>query len=158
MPGLVAEIAERVKRPNQYGMRPLSSALFVLAAVGCGAASSKPAGYAGDDARDFVEEHRATLEEEIGVGSGPTIYDLAILANCQDVPLMGRRLHRRQAQFFEPAGTDDEAVAERIVRFLEESRELRCLGLDQGRQRLMGAGTRHIGPRRSDVIRRGGTP
>lgn len=139
-------------------MRQLLAALFLLSALGCGASSSQPAGHAGDDARDFVIKNRAALEKEIGVGSGPTIYNLAILANCQDIPQMNRRLHRRQADFFAPAGTSDEVVAERMVRFLHERRELRCLDLDTGNQRLMGAGTRHIGPYRSQVTLRGGTP
>jgi hypothetical protein len=139
-------------------MQRLVSALFLLVAVGCGASSPNPAGYAGDDARDFVKKHRAALEKEIGVGSGSTIYNLAILANCQDVPLMARRLHKRQAEFFEPAGTQDEVVAERVVRFLEENPDLRCLDLELGNRRLMAAGTRHIGPSRSQVLRRGGTP
>jgi hypothetical protein len=139
-------------------MRHWVSALFLLSAVGCGGSSPHPAGYAGDDARDFVKKHRAALEKEIGVGSGSTIYDLAILANCQDIPLMGRRLHKRQAEFFEPAGTGDEVVAERLVRFLEENPDLRCLDLELGDRRQMAAGRRHIGPYRSEVTRRGGTP
>jgi len=139
-------------------MRQLLSALFLLSALGCGASSSQPAGHAGDDARDFIKKHRAALEKEIGIGSGSTIYDLAILANCQDIPQMNRRLHRRQADFFEPAGTSDAVVAERLVRFLEKSPELRCLDLETGNRRLMAAGTRHIGPYRSQVTRRGGTP
>jgi hypothetical protein len=139
-------------------MRLVLSALFALVAVGCGASSPQPAGYAGDDARDFVKKHRAALEKEIDVGSGSTIYNLAILANCQDIPLMGRRLHKRQAEFFEPVGTNDEVVAERVVRFLETSPDLRCLDLELGNRRQMAAGTRHIGPSRSQVTRRGGTP
>jgi hypothetical protein len=139
-------------------MRLVLSALFALLAVGCGASSPQPAGYAGNDARDFVKKHRAALEKEIGVGSGSTIYNLAILANCQDIPLMGRRLHKRQAEFFEPVGTNDEVVAERVVRFLETSPDLRCLDLELGNRRQMAAGTRHIGPSRSQVTRRGGTP
>ena len=79
--------------------------LLVLLVVGCGPAptpADDPAGYAGPDARAFVEKHRAELEAEIAVGSGQTIYNLAILADCQDVPQLSRRLHRRQAQLFAP--------------------------------------------------------
>jgi hypothetical protein len=150
--------------------------------LGCAAASSKPAGYAGDDARDFAKKHRAALEKDILTGSGPTLYDLAILANCQDIALMGRRLHKHREVLLGPGGTNDDAVAgevapsaaasgavpgrvvpdevvaERVVRFLEDNRELRCLDLELGKQRLMAAGTRHIGPSRAQVSRRGGTP
>jgi len=61
-----------------------------------------PAGYAGDDARAFVVQHRVELQTEIAAGSGPRIYNLAIIANCQDVPALGRRLHRHQDDFFPP--------------------------------------------------------
>jgi len=153
--------------------RLLSSRFLVLVGVlaaGCGSGSSKPAGYAGDDARDFVKKHRVALEKDIRTGSGPTLYDLAILANCQDIPLMGRRLHKHQEELLGPgstsekaatnekAATHDEVVADRVVRFLEDNSELRCLDLELGNQRLMAAGTRHIGPSRSQVARRGGTP
>lgn len=129
-------------------------------AAGC-ASRSTPARYAGDDARDFVEEHREVLEAEIRRGSGPRLYDLAIIANCQDVPQLGRRLHRQQEALLAPvegSPPGDEAVAERVVEFLTNTRELRCLGLDVSRQGDLAGGTRHIGPTRSEVIRRGGTP
>lgn len=143
-----------------------------------------PVGDAGDDARAFIVQNREKLQAEIAAGSGPRIYDLAILANCQDVPALGRRLHRHQDDFFAPepaeaaagaaegatpgatgadaevAGTTgaDAEVADRIVRFMSESRELRCLNLDASRTRDMSAGRRHILPRRSQVTARGGTP
>lgn len=201
MPDLVAEIAERVKQPHNPAMRKLGSMLLVVLGVGCGPApmpADGPVGYAGPDARAFVQKHRAELEAEIGVGSGQTIYDLAILANCQDVPQLSRRLHRRQPQLFAPEGNpeggnvrvdaqhgtgqrsdavvgnpvgggvpaggapaaeaSDAVVAERIVRFMEESREFRCQGLDRTRTRQFAAGTRHVGPRRGATTARGGTP
>jgi hypothetical protein len=111
--------------------------------VGCGERAAPPARFAGDDARAFVREHRAELEAEINTGSGPRIYDLAILANCQDVPALGRRLHKQRDNFFAPAGgaageapaaapsaaaasnaaapPSDEVVAERVVRFMSEN-------------------------------------
>jgi hypothetical protein len=140
-----------------------------------------PAGYAGDDARAFVQKHRSELQAEIAAGSGPRLYDLAILANCQDVPQLGRRLHRRQEElFYQGAGeprdgrpasaapgedrgpsgmaVSDSEAAERVVRFMQNRRELRCLGLDLSRQREFAAGRRHIGPRRGPTTARGGTP
>jgi hypothetical protein len=138
-----------------------------------------PAGYAGDDARAFVQKHRTELQAEIATGSGPRLYDLAILADCQDVPQLGRRLHRRQDELFyqsasQPADgrpasaatgearggapVSDSEAAERVVRFMQDRRELRCLNLDLSRQRLFAAGRRHIGPRRGPTTARGGTP
>jgi len=145
-----------------------------------------PAGYAGDDARDFVREHRAELQAEIDAGSGPRLYDLAIIADCQDVPALGRRLHKRRDELFAPVngnavegGTvegsggaatppSDAEVAERVVRFMSEndrsstgtfdSGELRCLNLEIGRHSQLAAGTRHIGPSRAATTARGGTP
>jgi hypothetical protein len=108
-----------------------------------------PAGYAGDDARVFVREHRAELEAEIDTGSGPRLYDLAVIAGCQDVPALGRRLHKQRENLFAPVGPagevagaggppgsasapgpaapgpavppSDEDVAERVVRFMGEN-------------------------------------
>jgi hypothetical protein len=195
MSGLVAEIAERVKRPHNLVMRRLGNWFgngFVLGArsgrrgaltliasavfsVACGSRPPPP-GYAGDDARAFVREHRAELEKEIALGSGPRIHDLAIVANCQDVPELGRRLRQRRDDFFSnrsdsenkenlPAGTaaasagvPDADVAERVVRFMQDRREFRCLDLDLTRQNEFSAGRRHIGPRRSATTARGGTP
>jgi hypothetical protein len=133
-----------------------------------------PAGYAGDDARAFVVKHRAELQAEIAAGSGPRIYDLAILANCQDVPALGRRLHRHHDDLFlsapatepdgdtpaanTPAANSDAEIADRVVRFMADRRELRCLNLDLSRTREMAAGRRHIGPRRGPTTARGGTP
>jgi hypothetical protein len=159
----------------------------VLGLSGCGSRAAPPARYAGDDARAFVREHRAELETEITVGSGPRLYDLAIIAGCQDLPALNRRLHKRRDNLFAPApaavgettgtpsgaaGTtvppSDEQVAERVVRFMGEnaatsrgtpnSGELRCLYLEYGRQSDLAAGRRHIGPLRGPTTARGGTP
>lgn len=116
--------------------------------AGCGSRSAPPARHAGDDARTFVREHRAELEAEINTGSGPRLYDLAVLAGCQDVPALGRRLHKQSDNLFAPAGDaageapsrpsaasapgaaaassagsgpSDEDVAERVVRFMSEN-------------------------------------
>jgi len=181
---LVAEIAEPVKQAHNPDMQrlknPFSSgnlalrgqhrgaalpragvwiAVAALWAAGCGPRPT-PAGYAADDARAFVQKHRAKLQEEVAIGSGPRIYDLAILANCQDVPELGRGLHQHQAQLFASgaSGPADAEVAERVVRFMEERRELRCLNLDVSRTREFAAGRRHIGPWRGPTSARNGTP
>jgi hypothetical protein len=115
-----------------------------------------PAGYAGDDVRAFVSQHRAELQDEIALGSGPGLYDLSVVAGCQDVPQVGRRLHRRYGEIFAPPTVSDAEVAERVLGILSRTRELRCLNLDLSRQSELAAGRRHIGPRRSGlpVLRR----
>jgi len=140
------------------GMRQLSS-LFLAGTIaactvsafgltGCGSRSAPPARHAGNDARAFVREHRAELEAEINAGSGPRLYDLAVLAGCQDFPALGRRLHKQRGNLFAPVGgaageatsassaasaastaaassagtaPSDEDVAERVVRFMSEN-------------------------------------
>jgi hypothetical protein len=113
-----------------------------------------PAGYAGDDVRTFVSQHRAELQDEIAIGSGPGLYDLSIVAGCQDVPEVGRRLHKGYHEIFAPETVSDAEVAERVVGILSGTRELRCLGLDLSRQSELSAGRRYIGPRRSQVSTR----
>ena len=147
-------------------MRWSGALVLTVFALGCGGSRSTPPGYAGDDARDFVREHRAELEKEIDTGSGPRLYDLAVLAGCQDVFLLNRRLHRNQEKILGASGeaaasaepVSDAEVGDRVVRFLTDARELRCLYLDTSRQSLFAAGTRHIGPTRAQVYQRGATP
>jgi hypothetical protein len=134
----------------------------VLGMTACGARSTPP-GHAGDDARAFVTKHRVELQAEIAAGSGPRIYDLAILADCQDVPALSRGLRRHHDDFFLPEGAPpganaDAEVADRMVRFMSDRRDFRCVNLDLSRSRQMAAGRRHIGPRRGATTARGGTP
>jgi hypothetical protein len=141
-------------------MRRLVVSLLGLSlTLACGSRQT-PAGYAGDTARAFVRDHRAALQGEIELGgSGPQMHELSILADCQDVPELGRALHRKREVLFSPAGSaalpSDAEVAERVVTLLGESPELRCLGLELGRQREFSAGRRHVGPTRSDVALHG---
>jgi hypothetical protein len=135
-------------------MRWLGSILIALAAAGCGG-RPPPAGYAGDDARDFIRKNRTELEAEIDTGSGPRLYDLAILADCQDISQLGRRLHKRRADVLGPASSTDDEVADRMVRFLTDNRDLRCASLDLSQESTLHAGRREIGPQRSSVALRG---
>jgi hypothetical protein len=145
----------------------LGAGLLATGLLACGARSVPP-GHAGDDARAFVTKHRSELQAEIAVGSGPRIYDLAILADCQDVPALSRGLRRHHDDFFLPEGAPpgaaaisevgDAEVADRVVRFMSDRRDFRCLNLDLSRSRQMAAGRRHIGPRRGATTARGGTP
>jgi hypothetical protein len=138
-------------------MSRLRPPLVLVAAAACGAALAcgprpmPPAGYAAADVRAFVTQHRAELESEIAIGSGPGLYDLSTLAGCQDVPEVGRTLHKQYREIFDSETTSDAKVAERMVDILGHTRELRCLGLDLSRQSEFSAGRRHIGPGRSHL-------
>lgn len=122
-----------------------------VVAAGCGARQTPP-GYAGADVEAFVREHRAELEREMAIGSGARMYDLAIVAGCQDIPEMNRRLHKSHEQVFTPPGVSDEQVAAEVTSILEQTEELRCLNLDTSRQRIFSAGRREIGPNRPHVL------
>jgi hypothetical protein len=121
--------------------------LAAALAVGCGP-RPEPAGYGAADAHTYVREHRHELEEEINLGSGDAINQLSIVAGCQDLPEMGRVLHRQRAELFGPPTANDEEVAERIVGLLTERPELRCLDLDLSQQSTLAAGRRDVLPRR----------
>ena len=118
-------------------------------AVGCGS-RPVPAGYGAADAHAYVRDHREELEEEINLGSGDALNQLSIVAGCQDLPQMGRTLHRQRAEIFGPPTASDEEVAERIVGVLAERGELRCLDLDLSQQSTLSAGRRDVLPRRQD--------
>lgn len=126
----------------------MRATLFIAVLTTCAACGPRPppAGYAKADVLAFVQQHRAALEAESKVGSGPTLYDLGIVAGCQNQPELDRRLHKDHDQIFAPPA--DAEVAERVVSTLTETRELRCLHLDLSRQSESSAGLRHIGPRR----------
>jgi hypothetical protein len=121
---------------------------WVLAAawvLGCGARQTPVVGDAGPDARAFVAQQRPELEREINVGSGETIYQLSVIAGCQDLPALGRELRQRRHQIFTPDAPDDATVAARVVDIMSERRELRCLDLELQRPRVFSAGRRKVG-------------
>lgn len=115
--------------------------------VGCGP-RPVPAGYGAADAHAYARENRKELEEEINVGSGDALNQLSIVAGCQDLPEMGRVLHRQRAEIFGPPTASDEEAAERIVGLLTERPELRCLDLDLSQQSTLSAGRRDVLPGR----------
>lgn len=127
----------------------MQTLVFLLALVtfACGP-RAQPAGYGAADAHTFVEEHRQELEQDIRVGSGEALYQLAIVADCQNVAEVGRFLHRQYTELFGSPSLTDAEIAGRIVKLIEGRRELRCLDLDISRQRMFAAGRRHVGPRR----------
>jgi hypothetical protein len=127
-------------------MRTLFAASLLVTCASCGP-RPPPAGYARDDVHAFVREHRAALQQEAKIGSGPTLRDLGIVAGCQNQPELARRLHKDHDEIF--AAPADAEVAERVIGTLKETRELRCLDLELSRERQFAAGTRHVGPRRS---------
>jgi hypothetical protein len=127
-------------------MRSLLAISLLVTCASCGPRPPPP-GYARDDVHAFVREHRAALQQEAKIGSGPTLRDLGILAGCQNQPELARRLHKDHDEIF--AAPADAEVAERVIASLKKTRELRCLNLELSREREFSAGLRHIGPRRS---------
>jgi hypothetical protein len=126
-------------------MRAIRLIALSAACAACGP-RLVPSGYAKHDVLAFVQSHRAELQAEARIGSGPHLRDLGISAGCQNQPELDRRLRKNHDQVFAPAS--DAEVAERIVTTLTRTKELRCLDLELGREREHAAGLRHIGPRR----------
>jgi DUF3015 family protein len=129
-------------------VQPFMLGLLGLAcACGAGAVSEAPSGDATAAATRYVIENRPELEREIGIGSGEALYELSILADCQNLPELGRSLKRKQAEIFPVPPPSDPAVAERIVDVMRRESVLRCRDLERGRNRPFAAG-RHsvVGP------------
>jgi hypothetical protein len=103
-----------------------------------------PAGDATVATREYVVEHRAELEREIARGSGEALHQLSILADCQDLPELGRTLRKKQAEIFPVPPPSDSQVADHIVVLLREETTLVCRDLELGRQRPFAAGRRHV--------------
>jgi hypothetical protein len=121
----------------------LSLGLLSLA-CGCGIRGGVPAGDATVEARQYVVEHRAELERDIARGSGEAIYELSIIADCRDLPELGRTLKRKHAEIFPVPPPNDQEVADRIVSLLRERNELVCRDLERGRVRPFSAGRRQV--------------
>jgi hypothetical protein len=94
--------------------------------------------------RQYVIEHRAQLEAEIEIGSGSALRDLAKVADCRDIPELGRTLHRKRAQIFPVPPPSDSAVAEQVLTILTEETQLVCRDLELGPNRPFNAGRRHV--------------
>lgn len=124
--------------------------IAAAALLGCGARQdTPPVGYAGPDTEAFIVEHRAELEREIAVGSGSTIYDLSIVAGCQDIGELGRELRQRKDLIFGAEGgapaVDDHTVAQRIIDVMVNNPEIRCIDLEVSQGRVFTAGRRNVG-------------
>jgi len=102
------------------------------------------AGYAGPDTRAFIIQHRPALEREIAIGSGESLYELSIVAGCQNLDALQRDLHRHRDDIFTPAATDDTHVADRILDILTSNPDLRCVDLELTRNRVFAAGRRSV--------------
>jgi DUF3015 family protein len=123
-----------------FGYVLVGGAMF----LGCGSRQAPPAGYAGPSAREFVVQHRPELEREIGVGSGENLYQLSILAGCQDLPALGRELRNEREEIFGNGGVEDAAVADRVLQVMTDHPELRCVDLELSPNREFAAGRRKV--------------
>jgi hypothetical protein len=117
--------------------------LCILAAA-CGARAVPPSGDGALSTRQYVVKHRAQLEAEIAIGSGSGLRDLARVADCRDIPELGRTLHRRRAQIFPVPPPSDAAVADQVLTILMDETELVCRDLELGPNRPFNAGRRHV--------------
>jgi hypothetical protein len=128
----------------------LSLALLCLAcacgvpAVRGGVSGSAPAGDATVAARQYVVEHRAQLEREIERGSGEALSELSIIADCLDLPELGRTLKRKHAEIFPVPPPSDPEVADRIIVLLRARSELVCRDLERGPTRPFSAGRHRV--------------
>jgi hypothetical protein len=126
-------------------VRPFGLGLLGLAcACAAGAVREAPAGDATAAARQYVIEHRPELEREIRIGSGEALYELSILADCQDLPELGRSLKRKQAEIFPVPPPSDPEVADRIVDVMRRESVLRCRDLETGPHRPFAAGRHRV--------------
>lgn len=101
-------------------------------------------GYAEPDTRAFIIENRAALEREIAVGSGESLYELSIVAGCQNLGAVQRELHEHREEIFTSSATDDERIADGILNVLTTRPELRCVDLELDRNRVFAAGRRSV--------------
>ena len=122
----------------------LCTMLLCILAAACGARAVPPSGDGAVSARRYVVEHRAQLEAEIAIGSGSALRDLARVADCRDIPELGRTLHRKRAQIFPVPPASDGAVADQVLSILTEETELVCRDLELGPNRPFNAGRRHV--------------
>ena len=126
-------------------VRPFVLGLLGLAcACGAGAVGEVPAGDATPAATRYVMEHRPELEREISIGSGEALYELSILADCQDLPELGRSLKRKQAEIFPVPPPSDPEVANRIVAVMRDESVLRCRDLETGPTRPFAPGRHRV--------------
>jgi hypothetical protein len=145
----------------------LSLALLCLACA-CGVRGAvpgaAPVGDATVAAQQYVVDHRVELERDIARGSGEALYELSIIADCLDLPELGRTLKRKRAEIFpvpppvDPASVpqsvpqsappsappSDREVADRIVALMKERSELGCRDLERGPTRPFSAGRHRV--------------
>jgi len=116
-----------------------------LLSLACACATrAMPAGDATVATRQYVIEHRVELEHEIERGSGEALYQLSIIADCQDLAELGRTLRRKHAGIFPVPPPSDPEVADHIVVLLRNETALRCRDLELGPARPFSAGRRRV--------------
>jgi Protein of unknown function (DUF3015) len=122
----------------------VSLSLGVLGlACACGV-RGVPAGDATVAVRQYVVAHRGQLEQDIERGSGEALYQLSLLADCQNLAELGRTLHRKHTEIFPVPPPRDPDVADRIVVLMRERPEFGCRDLELGRSRPLSAGRRRV--------------
>src|SRR5262245_35593882 len=119
-----------------------SLGLYVLSCA-C-ATRGMPAGDATAATRQYVIEHRPELQRDIQRGTGESLYDLSIVADCQDLWQLGRTLRKKQSEIFPVPQASDTDVADRIVTLLREDSQLVCRDLELGHQRPFSAGRHRV--------------
>jgi hypothetical protein len=72
------------------------------------------------------------------------LYQLSIIADCLDLPGLGRTLSKKQAEIFPAPPATDPEVADRILVLLRERSELVCRDLELGPTRPFTAGRRRV--------------
>jgi hypothetical protein len=110
----------------------------------CGARAVPASGDAAAGARRYVVEHRVQLEQEIEIGSGAALRDLARLADCREIAELGRTLHRKRATIFPVPSPSDDKVADQVLAILTDEPQLVCRDLELGPNRPFNAGRRHV--------------
>ena len=131
-------------RGRTFVVAPLCTISLCILAGACGERALPPSGDGAVSTRQYVIEHRAELEAEIAIGSGSALRDLANVAHCQDIPELGRTLHRKRSQIFPVPPPSDSAVADEVLSILADEPELVCRDLELGPNRPFNAGRRHV--------------
>jgi hypothetical protein len=100
----------------------------------------------------FVARNQAALDADAARGSGQSLFELARVAGCQDLPELSLTLHGKHAVLFRNGEPSGEVLGRRLVAHMRERRELRCVDVEErriqstaGRRRVLAAQSPHTG-------------